>query len=128
MPVTALYASLLALLFIVLSARVIGQRRGAKVSLGDGGNANLLRRMRVHGNFAEYVPLSLVLLALAESLAAPAWLLHVAGLALLGGRLSHAFGVSQATERFVFRVGGMTATLSVIGGLAATCLVLVALR
>jgi hypothetical protein len=124
MPITAVYAGLLGLVFIVLSARVIGQRRGAKVSLGDGGNAVLLRRMRVHGNFAEYVPLALVLLGLAESLGAPAWLLHTAGAGLLAGRLSHAFGVSQTPERFLFRVSGMAATLTVLGLLSAICLYL----
>jgi uncharacterized protein len=106
----------------VLSVRVIGQRRGAKVSLGDGGNAALLRRMRVHGNFAEYVPMTLVLLGLAESLATSHWLLHAVGAGLLAGRLSHAYGVSQSPERFQFRVAGMAATLTAIGVLAAVCL------
>lgn len=128
MPITALYASLLALVFIVLSVRVIGTRRGAKVRLGDGGNEALLRRMRVHANFAEYTPLCLILLGLAESLAAPGWLLHAAGAAFLAGRLAHAYGVSQVREPFAFRVGGMMATFSVIGVLVATCLVLLVLR
>ena len=65
MEITALYASLLAPLFILLSARVIGARRSAKVPVGDGGNTVLLRRMRVHANFAEYVPFALLLMALA---------------------------------------------------------------
>ena len=68
MPITALYAGLLAPLFLLLSVRVIRQRRGAKVAVrGDGGDAMLLRRMRVHANFAEYVPLALLLMALAEN-------------------------------------------------------------
>ncbi len=128
MPITAVYAGLLGLVFVVLSARVIGQRRGAKVSLGDGGNAALLRRMRVHGNFAEYVPLALVLLGLAESLATLTWLLHAIGAGLLAGRLSHAYGVSQSPERFQFRVTGMAATLTAICLLAATCLYQGAIR
>jgi hypothetical protein len=128
MPVTAAYASLFGFLFVVLSVRVIGQRRDAKVSLGDGGNAALLRRMRVHGNFAEYVPLALVLLGLAESLTVPVWLLHALGAGLLMGRLSHAYGVSQSPERFQFRVAGMGATLTVILLLAAACLYQVAVR
>ncbi len=68
MPITAFYAALLAVLFLVLSFRVIGVRRGQRVEIGDGGDKELLRRMRVHANFAEYVPLALVLLALAEVL------------------------------------------------------------
>jgi uncharacterized membrane protein YecN with MAPEG domain len=82
----------------------------------------LLRRMRVHANFAEYVPLALLLMALAESLQTWPWLLHLLGLVLLMGRLSHAYGVSQPRENFSFRVFGMEATLSVIGAAAAACL------
>ena len=66
MSVTPIYAGLLALLFILLSMRVIGTRRAARVALGDGGIPALLRRQRVHGNFAEYAPLALLLMALAE--------------------------------------------------------------
>src|SRR5687768_10774793 len=98
MPITALYAGLLMPLFVVLSVRVILQRRGARVALGDGGDATLLRVMRVHANFAEYVPLTLVLIALAESLRTSGWLLHALGIALVAGRAIHAFGVSQVRE------------------------------
>ncbi|HXW70069.1 MAG TPA: MAPEG family protein [Methylocella sp.] len=58
MPVTALYASLLTPFFIALALRVISMRASAKVAFGDGGDRELLRRTRVHANFAEYVPLA----------------------------------------------------------------------
>jgi uncharacterized membrane protein YecN with MAPEG domain len=122
MPITALYAGLLAPLFILLSIRVIRWRRGAKVAVGDGGDAILLRRMRVQANFAEYVPFALLLMALAESLHTWTWFLHLLGLALLAGRLSHAYGVSQPRETFAFRVAGMIATFTVIGVAAAACI------
>ena len=93
MHVTALYASLLTPLFVILSVRVIAMRRDTGAPLGDGGNPELLRSMRVHANFAEYVPLALILLGLAESLHTSVWLLHCFGWALLIGRLSHAIGV-----------------------------------
>jgi uncharacterized protein len=128
MPITALYASLLVPLFILLSVRVIRWRREAKVAVGDGGDAVLLRRMRVHANFAEYVPLTLLMLALAESLQAPALLLHLCGASLVAGRLSHAYGVSRQPENFRFRVTGMAVTFTVLGVLAATCLLRLALR
>ena len=121
MEITALYAGLLAPLFILLSARVIGARRNAKVGVGDGGNAALLRRMRVHANFAEYVPFALLLMALAENLGVWTWLIHVMGSTLLAGRLSHAYGVSQQPEVFKFRVFGIAATLTVIGSAATLC-------
>ena len=122
MEITALYTSLLAPLFILLAVRVIGARRSARVPVGDGGNMVLLRRMRVQANFAEYVPFALLLMALAENLGAWPWLMHVLGVALVAGRVSHAYGVSQHPEVFRFRISGMAATLTVIGIAAAICL------
>jgi len=60
MPITALYAGLLAPLFILLSIRVIDVRRTARISIGHGDDPELLRRMRVHANFAEYAPFALI--------------------------------------------------------------------
>jgi|LNFM01.1.fsa_nt_gb uncharacterized membrane protein YecN with MAPEG domain len=112
--VTPIYAGLLALLFVVLSIRVIGTRRSAGVALGDGGDRMLLRRQRVHANFTEYVPLALVLLVIAELQGAPLLLLHGLGVALLTGRLVHAYGVSQDPERMALRVTGMAITFTVL--------------
>jgi uncharacterized protein len=123
MPITALYAALLVPLFIFLSLRVIRTRRGRKIGIGDGQDTRMLRVMRVHANFTEYVPMSLVLMALAESTGVHTLLLHAAGVALIAGRLSHAFGVSQDVENFTFRVTGMVLTFTVLGVMAAACLV-----
>jgi len=122
MPITALYVGLLAPLFLLLASRVIRARRGTSVAVGDGGNAFLMRRIRVHANFAEYVPLALLLMALAESLGTSIWLLHALGIALLGGRLVHAFGMSQAEEKFAFRVAGVVITFSMLGTAALACI------
>ena len=124
MHTTALYAGLLAPLFVLLSVRVIALRYSGQVALGDGGNALLARRVRVQANFAEYVPLGLILLGLSDSLGAPALLLHALGLALLVGRLSHAWGMSQPREVLPFRATGMALTFSMLLVGAVTCLVL----
>lgn len=124
--VTAGYAGLLALGYVLLSVRVIRSRRRAKVPLGGGDHPPLERAMRAHGNFAEYVPLALILLMLAELGGAAAWLLHAAGLALLAGRIIHAYGVSQIEEDYRFRVAGMALTLTALG-LAAVLSLAVAL-
>ncbi len=121
MPVTALYASLLAIIFIFLAVRVIKVRSSEKVSLGDGGKPDLIRRMRVHGNFTEYVPMALVLLALAESVHTEPVLLHVLGILLVIARCLHAWGMSQSPENFRFRVAGMAMTFTVIGITALVC-------
>ncbi len=114
-PVTALYAALLTVVFLVLSVRVIARRSAGGVSLGVAGVPALERAARVHANFAEYVPLALLTMLLVESAGYSAWLVHVLGVALLVGRASHAFGVSRAPEDFRFRVSGIALTLTVLG-------------
>jgi len=120
--VTALYALPLCVLYVVLSYRVIGIRKRLRVGLGDGGDASLNRAIRVHGNFSEYVPLALIVIALAEINGAWPWLVHILGLLLLAGRCAHAWGVSQPVENFRFRVFGMLSTFAVMVGGAAVAL------
>lgn len=112
MNIVPFYAAMLALLFVLLSVRTLRLRRSLKVALGDAGNPVLLRAMRVHSNFAEYVPLGLLLIFFVESGGASTWLVHVLGLCLLAGRCSHAFGVSQIHEDLKFRVFGMAMTFA----------------
>lgn len=102
MTITLLYGGLLAIVFLLLSARVVQGRGKGRVSLGDGGQPELLRRIRGHANFAEYVPLQLLLLALLEfSAALPAWALHGLGAALLLSRILHGIAMSY-TEKWIF--------------------------
>lgn len=102
MSITLLYGGLLALVFLALSARVVQGRGKGGVSLGDGGQPDLLRRIRGHANFAEYVPLQLLLLGLLElSGALPTWSLHLLGAALLLSRLLHGYAMSF-TEKWLF--------------------------
>lgn len=114
MTVVPAYAALLALLFVWLSLRVIGVRRSQKVGLGVGGNRIVERAMRVHGNFAEYAPLALLLLAFLEIRQPHVLLLHGLCAALLIGRALHAWGVSREPEDFRIRVAGMATTFTVI--------------
>ena len=127
LSITAFYAALLAVLFLFLSVRVIGWRRERRVEFGHGEDGELLRRMRVHANFAEYVPFTLLLMALAESMAPRLILLHLAGLLLVAGRLLHAYGVSQAPPIMRYRSYGTTLTLIALGLAALICLSLSAL-
>ncbi|MBD3766186.1 MAG: MAPEG family protein [Rhodobacterales bacterium] len=79
LQIAPVYAGLLTVIFLILSVRVIDRRRSAGVSLGDGGDGPLQRRIRAHGNFADYAPMGLVLLTIAELAQAPAPWLHLAG-------------------------------------------------
>ncbi|MEM7521767.1 MAG: MAPEG family protein [Pseudomonadota bacterium] len=112
--VTPLYAGLLALLFIALSARVILRRRDARVSVGDGDDKALIKRIRTQANFTEYAPMGIVLLLLAEIASAPALALHVLGLALFAGRLMHAYGFGVTPQVPMLRIAGMMLTLLMI--------------
>lgn len=111
---TPVYAALLALLYVVLSIRVIKLRRKNQVALGDAGNPDIQRAIRVHANFAEYVPLALILITFVEIQNFPAWIVNLLGLALLCGRSLHAYGVSQTQEKFKFRIAGMALTFTCI--------------
>jgi uncharacterized membrane protein YecN with MAPEG domain len=114
MKIVPTYAALLAILFVVLSIRTIRARRRFQIGLGDAGNAQMLRAIGVHANFAEYAPLCLLLLFFVEERGASTWLVNALCLSLTIGRLSHAYGVSQANENFKFRVAGMVMTFITI--------------
>jgi uncharacterized membrane protein YecN with MAPEG domain len=109
-PIVPTYAAVLALLFVGLSVRTLRMRRALRVAVGDGGHPALLRAMRVHANFAEYVPLTLLLLFFAESAGARPVALHVLCVLLVVGRCLHAYGVSRVHEDFRFRVAGVAMT------------------
>lgn len=124
MLVTATYAGLLALLYVVLSMRVVQMRGKGMPSLGDGGNVDLQRRIRGHGNFAEYVPLLLLMLALLENGGLPAAWLHVLGATLLVARLLHGYALSF-TAGFKFgRFWGTVLTFLLLLACGVLCLCL----
>ena len=112
--ITPLYAAILALIYAALSIRTLRLRRRFRVAVGAGDSPVLLRAIRVHGNFAEYVPISLMLLLFLELSVDNDLLVHGLGLTLLIGRSLHAYGVSQVAETFFFRVAGMAMTFTVI--------------
>ena len=70
------------------------------VAIGTRGDVHLERKMRVHANFAEYVPFALLLATFIEMQGTRAWLIHLLCLALVAGRVIHAYGVSQEHENF----------------------------
>ncbi len=126
--IVPVYAGSLGLVFVYLSIRVIRARRQEQVALGDGDNPRLRRAMRVHANFAEYVPLALILIAFAELQGQPVVLVHTLGIALLVGRLIHAFGVSQENETYRYRTAGMWLTFIAIAAASVMNLGWVAAR
>jgi len=112
--ITPYYAAVLALLFIILSVRTIKSRREHKVAIGDGGEKSILRASRVHANFSEYVPFTLLLIAMLEIQSYSHWIIHGLCIALLAARIAHAYGVSQTNENFKFRIFGTATTINII--------------
>ena len=123
MHITSFYAALFALFFVALSVRTLRLRRRAQIAVGVGDDPLLLRASRVHANFAEYVPLTLLLIALAEAQHSPVWFVHASCLTLAAGRIAHAVGVSRIDEDFRFRVFGIGCTLTVLSVVALDLLV-----
>ena len=99
-----------ALVNLWLSMRV-GQVRGSeKVSIGDGGNDRVIRRMRAHSNFTENAWLVVALVLVIElSIGQSIWLWAAAGLFVLG-RIGHGFGMDGW---YPGRMGGTMATMVV---------------
>jgi uncharacterized membrane protein YecN with MAPEG domain len=123
MKITLLYAGALAIWFLVLSIRVVLGRVGpGRPSVGDGGDPAMLRRIRGHANFAEYVPLILVLIGFLELSGRPDWMLHALGATLLMGRLLHGYAFSF-TKEFVFgRSAGIALTFGSLLAAGTLCL------
>ena len=120
--ISGLYAAVLALIQIKLTLDVVGIRRGQKISIGNGGREDLERKMRVHGNFIETVPIALLLMLIAELSGSPLWCIHILGLMMVGGRIAHAIGLNSKTGHGKFRFYGMVTTVTVIVLGAFLCL------
>ncbi len=102
---------------------MIRTRWVTRVALGSGSNELLERRIRAHGNFAEYAPLGILLIGLLEMMATSLYLLHFTGIALVAGRVLHAWSLATLNKRPTARIAGMLLTLTAIGVASIACLV-----
>ena len=123
-PVTSLTAAMLTCFYIFLASLVIRHRRSELISIGDAGEENLARKIRVHANFNEYVPLALLLILLLELSGLPSWVVVAPAVFLLIGRSLHARGLLAIKDRKIpFRFWGMVLTFSSLIWSAATLLI-----
>lgn len=120
--ITMLYASLLALIFLGLTVYVARGRFKYRIGLGDGGNEAMAQRIRVHANFAEYVPFALLLVFFVESARYPALLVHVLGTVLVIARILHVAGLSSSVGKSFGRLYGTLLTLLVMLAASLLCL------
>lgn len=113
--ITPLYAGILGLLLVALSIRVVAVVRAkGEVGYGDGGNSDFTTVVRGQGNFIEYVPHALILMALAELNGASATMIHGLGIALVVARLAHPIGLTTGAGVNPFRLVGTSLTWIVI--------------
>ncbi|MEO5587598.1 MAG: MAPEG family protein [Novosphingobium sp.] len=76
-----------------LGVRVSKLRHALGVSVGDGGQEPLVRRMRAQANFLENTPLTLILIAGVELAGKGGVWLAPAGAVFILGRIAHAIGM-----------------------------------
>ena len=129
MHITLIYAGLLGLLFLLLSFWVVTRRAQFRVMIGEGEAPEMLAAIRAHGNFAEYVPLTLLLMALCELAGVGGLWLHLGGVLLVVGRILHAIGIQipRAPNMprlfgtlFFWLSLGMFSVLALVQGLSAS--------
>lgn len=116
--ISLLIAALHVLLYLALSLRVALHRKTRRIGIGTGGDAVLARKVRVHGNFGEYVPLALLMLALLELAAVATPLLWGFGIALLLARVLHAIGLGGSAGYSAGRFGGALLTFATLLAMA----------
>lgn len=110
LSIVALYGGLNGLLLLFLAIMVVRARVLTGTNIGDGGKDAMVMAQRAHGNAAEYMPMTLLLLFVLANTAAPVWLLHAVGGTLTIGRVIHALGLYSTTGRSVGRFVGINLT------------------
>ena len=115
LPVTLAAAAAAAILNIWLSIRIGAVRQAAEISIGDGGNEALERRMRAQANFIENTPLLLILVAVIElSGKGSWWLAYVAGVYMIA-RIAHAYGMDGGSFQIGRMIGSLVTMLFSLG-------------
>ena len=118
LPITLTTACVLGLMFVWLSARVIGGRVQGDVIIGDAGNVSLTYRIRTHANFSEYVPIFLIILGLTELSGGNTTVLTVLAVLFVAARLLHVPGMGE-NANLRLRQAGMIGTF--IALIVASC-------
>lgn len=113
MQASLLYLALSFLINFLLSIRIIKLRRKYLIGIGTGGNEELARAVRAHGNFIEQTPLILLMILALDYTTQSILLIHFLGASLIIGRLLHAYGISQSAGKSFGRIVGMLSTFCV---------------
>jgi uncharacterized membrane protein YecN with MAPEG domain len=112
--ITAIFAAILGLIAAGLTVNVIMHRVRLGVESGDGGQPQMTQAIRAHANFAEHVPLALILIGSAEMLIMRAWIIYALGITLLVARLLSMIGLTRSLGPSFPRQAGAGLTILVI--------------
>lgn len=115
LPVTLTIAAGAALVNLWLMIRCGQARTKESVSIGDGGNEFVIRRMRAHSNFVESAPFVLILIAALELTVGTNNWLWIIGIGYIVGRLAHGLGMDGGPLGKGRMVGTLITFLSLIG-------------
>lgn len=92
-PVTGVFAAVTGILLLVLSIQVVKFRLKYRKGLGVTEDRDFEAAVRAHANLVEYAPLALIMLAIAELNGVASGLIYWTGMALVVGRILHAWGM-----------------------------------
>lgn len=117
---TGLYTAILALIMVFLAYKTSARRLEVKINIGTGNDDIMEKRMRAFGNFTEYVPMLLLLMAVSELQGVASQYLHVFGLVIILSRVLHALGMAGVMPVLQGRFSGtvLTFLLLLVGGLS----------
>lgn len=110
LTITPIYVAAAVAMYSVIAFVVISNRIRRRISIGDAGQTDFARMVRGHGNFAEYAPITLPAIGVADLAGAPASILHACGILLLCGRGLHAYCFLFTPVGRRIRVTGMMLT------------------
>jgi uncharacterized protein len=118
LPISLTAAAAAALINLWLGIRIGQVRTAEKISIGDGGNDRLIRRMRAQANFVEFTPFFLVLIVLIELATGTSMVLWVVMALYMVARIAHAFGMDGNDRARGFGILVTMVTLLALAGYA----------
>lgn len=113
--ITALYASLIGVLLVLVSFRVASYRKNNQIGIGNNNDNQLERRIRVQANLVEYAPIALLLMYFCEIRGVGHIYIHVFGILLVLARAAHAYGLNRSAGYTLSRfIGALTTFVLII--------------
>ena len=110
--ITTILASTLGIFFFKITLDVVKKRQSLKISLGNGENEELANYTSAHSNFAQYVPMLIILFYLNETSGFLSDLVLIPlAILIIVGRVFHYRALTSQEMNFNLRVKGMKLTL-----------------